>query len=112
MPIKVIVADDHPLMVEGLRRLLEKRSPDIEVAGEAADGQKFLELAQKTPADIYLLDIVMPVLNGLDAAGRLLALDKNAKVIFLSMYDDGPTVEKAMKLGAKGPISALPWPGP
>ena len=102
MPIKVIIADDHSLVMEGLKPLLEKKSRDISITGEAINGKKFLELARKKPADVYLLDIAMPVLNGIDAAVRLLRSDKAAKIIFLSMYDDKPTVEKAMKAGAKG----------
>lgn len=101
MPIKVIIADDHSLVVECLKPLLEKNG-DITVTGTAADGKKFLELARRKPADVYLLDIGMPGLNGIDAAARLLRSDKTAKIIFLSMYDDRPTVEKAMKTGAKG----------
>ena len=102
MPIKVIIADDHHLVLEGLRLLLEKHARDIVITGEAADGRKFLELARRKPADVYLLDIAMPGLNGIDAAARLLRADRTAKIIFLSMYDDKPTVEKAMKTGAKG----------
>lgn len=102
MPIKVIIADDHSLVLEGLKPLLEKKSRDIIITGEATDGKKFLELARKKPADVYLLDIAMPGLNGIDTAVRLLHYDKTAKVIFLSMYDDRPTVENAMKAGAKG----------
>jgi len=101
MPIKVIIADDHSLVVECLKPLLE-RSGDIAITGTAADGKKFLELARKKPADVYLLDIGMPGLNGIDAAARLLRSDKTARIIFLSMYDDKPTVRKAMKTGAKG----------
>lgn len=102
MPIKVIIADDHKLVMEGLKPLLEKKAGDIVITGTAVDGKKFLELARKTPADIYLLDIAMPCLNGIEAAVRLLRADKAAKIIFLSMYDDRSTVEKAMKTGAKG----------
>lgn len=101
MPIKVFIADDHSLVVECLKPLLEKNR-DITVTGTAADGKEFLELARRKPADVYLLDIGMPGLNGIDAAARLLRSDKTAKIIFLSMYDDRPTVEKAMKTGAKG----------
>ncbi|HNW45042.1 MAG TPA: response regulator transcription factor [Elusimicrobiales bacterium] len=104
MTIKVIIADDHSLVIEGLKPLLEKKSRDIVITGQATDGKKFLELARKKPADVYLLDIAMPSLNGIDAAARLIRSDKTAKIIFLSMYDDRSTVEKAMKTGAKGYI--------
>jgi len=102
MPIRVIIADDHAIVLEGLRALLEKKSGDIIISGEASDGKKLLELAQKTPADVYVLDIAMPLLNGMETAARLLRLDKNAKIIFLSMYGDKPTVEKALGAGARG----------
>ena len=102
MPIKVIIADDHSLVMEGLKLLLEKNAKDIVITGEASGGKKLLELARKKPADVYLLDIAMPGLNGIDTAARLLRLDKSSKIIFLSMYDDKPTVAKAMKAGAKG----------
>lgn len=104
MPIKVMIADDHALVMQGLKLLLEKNSRNIVITGEAADGKKLLELARKKPADVYLLDIAMPGLNGIDTAARLLRADKTAGVIFLSMYDDRPTVEKAMKTGARGYI--------
>jgi len=102
MPIKVIIADDHALVMEGLKPLLEKKAGDIVITGTAADGKKLLELARKKPADIYLVDIAMPGLNGIEAATRLLRADKAAKIIFLSMYDDRATVEKAMGAGGKG----------
>ncbi|MBI4350609.1 MAG: response regulator transcription factor [Elusimicrobia bacterium] len=102
MPIKVILADDHALVREGLKLLLAKSAGDIVVTGEASDGRTFLELARKKPADVYLLDIAMPGLNGVEAAARLLRSDKTAKIVFLSMYDDKPTLEKAIKAGARG----------
>ncbi|MDD5208737.1 MAG: response regulator transcription factor [Elusimicrobiales bacterium] len=102
MPIKVIIADDHSLVMEGLKLLLEKNARDIIITGEVPSGKKLLELARKKPADVYLLDIAMPGLNGIDTAARLLRSEKDAKIIFLSMYDDKPTVTKAMKTGAKG----------
>ena len=102
MPIKVMIADDHSLVMEGLKLLLEKNARDIVITGEASSGKKLLELARKKPADVYLLDIAMPGLNGIDTAARLLRADKGANIIFLSMYDDKPTVSKAMKTGAKG----------
>ncbi len=102
MPIKVMIADDHAIVREGIRALLAKWSREITIAGEAADGKSLLELARKTPADVYVLDIAMPGLNGIETAARLLLLDKKAKIIFLSMYNDKPTVQKALGAGAQG----------
>ena len=102
MPIKVMIADDHSVVREGVRALLARWSREITVSGEASDGKGLLELARKTPADVYVLDIAMPGLNGIETAARLLRLDKNAKIIYLSMYNDRPTVQKALEAGARG----------
>ena len=102
MPIKVMIADDHAIVREGIRALLAKRLEEIVITGEASDGKALLELARKNPADVYVLDIAMPGLNGLETAARLLRLDRNARVIFLSMYNDRPTVQRALETGARG----------
>ncbi len=102
MPIKIILADDHSIVREGLKAVLVKTAPDIIVVGEAFNGNQALELAKKTPADIYVLDITMPFLNGLEVMVRLLRKNKKAKIIILSMHDDRPTIEKALRAGARG----------
>jgi two-component system NarL family response regulator len=102
MPIKVMIADDHVIVREGIRALLSKWTRELAIIGEASDGKGLLELARKKPADVYVLDIAMPGLNGIETAARLLRLDKNAKIIYLSMYNDKPTVQKALEAGAHG----------
>lgn len=102
MSIEIIIADDHSIVVDGLRAVLEKKSPDIIVAATACNGKEVLQLAETRPADVYLLDIAMPVLNGLETAVRLLDRNRNARIIILSIHDDRATVEKAVKAGAKG----------
>jgi len=87
---------------EGIKAVLKATAADILVVGEAANGIKVLEMARRTPADIYVLDITMPSLNGLETMARLLRKDKKAKVIMLSMHDDRPTIEKALRAGARG----------
>ena len=101
-PIRVIIADDHAIVREGLKAVLHKTADDILVVGEACDGNQALKIARQTPADIYVLDITMPSLNGLETTARLLRKDKKAKVIILSMHDDRPTIEKALRAGARG----------
>jgi len=100
--IKVILADDHRVVLEGIKAVLEQTAKDIRVVGTALDGNQVLELARRAPADVYVLDVAMPALNGLETAERLLREDPRAKIIMLSMYDDRPTVEKALRLGVKG----------
>lgn len=100
--IRVLLADDHSVVREGISAVLKKRAPDILVVGEAANGTAALELARRTQADVYVLDISMPSLNGLDVMARLLHKDLKAKVVILSMHDDRPTIEKALRAGARG----------
>lgn len=100
--IRVHIADDHAVVIEGLKAVLKRTAPDITVSGEARDGRKALALARQSPADVYVFDISMPVLNGLEAMERLLVADGAAKVIMLSMHDDRPTIEKALRAGARG----------
>ena len=100
--IKIILADDHILVRQGVRMMLETAAQEFKVIGEAANGQELLELAKKNPADVYIVDISMPLLNGVDAVSRLMRQDPKANVLILSMYDDRVSVEKAIKAGAKG----------
>ncbi len=102
MPINVIIADDHAIVREGIRALLEKIGRDIVIRGEASDGKEALELAKKKPADVYVLDAAMPRLNGLEAASRLLLEDRKAKVILLTMHNDPGMVRRAMEAGVRG----------
>lgn len=102
MTTKIILADDHTFVRHGVRAILEAADDKFKVVGEAANGKELLELAQKTPADIYIVDISMPVLNGIEATAKLVKQDPQAKVLILSMHDDRSSVEKALKAGAKG----------
>ena len=99
---KIILADDHVMVRQGVRMMLETDSKEFKVIGEVSNGEELLELAKKTPADVYIVDISMPVLNGTEAVHKLLKIDRKAKVLILSMYDDRVSVEKALKAGAKG----------
>ncbi|MBO5911377.1 MAG: response regulator transcription factor [Elusimicrobiaceae bacterium] len=100
--INIILADDHALVRQGVRMMLETDKEEFRVIGEVSNGEELLEMAKKTPADVYIVDISMPVLNGTEAVHKLLKIDRKAKVLILSMYDDRVSVEKALKAGAKG----------
>jgi len=102
MSIRVIIADDHALVREGIKAVLKKAILGINVIAEASNGKEVLNIAKKTPADVYLLDISMPLLNGLEVTDRLIRLDPANKIIILSMYDDRVTVQRALQSGAKG----------
>jgi two-component system, NarL family, response regulator NreC len=104
MKIKVILADDHSIVRDGIKAVVDKKGDNIQIIGEAANGNEVLSIAAVKPADVYVLDISMPELNGLETASRLLAQNPQAKVIMLSMHDDRTFVERALRCGAKGYI--------
>ena len=100
MRCRILLADDHQLFRQGLRSLLEKAGH--EVVGEAADGRAALALAQSLQPDIAVLDLSMPLLNGLDAAAEMKRLVPRTKVILLTMYTDKEYVLRALHAGARG----------
>jgi len=99
--IKIILVDDHPIIRQGLRGLLEME-PDLKVIAEANDGQSALHVIEENKADLVILDISMPGLNGLDVAHRITKDFPKTKVIVLSMHSDESYVLKALRDGAKG----------
>jgi len=101
MSIEIILADDHNIMREALRVLLEKE-PDMEVIGEAADGESTLRLAQEKRPDVVIMDISMPGLNGIEATRKITAKVSGVKVIALSAYSDRRFISHMFKAGASG----------
>lgn len=99
--IKVLIADDHVMVREGLCQLLGTQ-PDIKVVGEASDGMEALEKAKTLRPDVLLLDIAMPVLSGLEAASLICQTVPETRVIILSMYEKEAYVHRALSAGALG----------
>lgn len=100
-PVKIIIADDHTLFINGLRLLL-KEEPRIEVIDVANDGKELLDVLTTTTPDLILLDINMPVLNGLDAAKYIKRSYPAIKLIILSTYNEDHLVDKAKQVGVNG----------
>jgi DNA-binding NarL/FixJ family response regulator len=96
---RVLLADDHTLVLDGLRKILD---PECEVVGAVEDGRSLLAAAARLKPDIILLDISMPLLNGVEAARRLRAAAPGAKVIFVTMHADATYVAGAFRAGASG----------
>jgi DNA-binding NarL/FixJ family response regulator len=99
--IRVLLADDHKLFRAGIRSLLQTLD-DIEVVAEAGDGREALRLAAAHRPDVVLMDIMMPNLNGLDAAARIAHAYPHTRVIMLSMSADEDSVLKTLRAGAVG----------
>jgi DNA-binding NarL/FixJ family response regulator len=101
MAIKVMLVDDHKILREGLRSLL-MTTADIEVIAEASDGREAVTKATQLRPDVIVMDLVMPVMNGIDAAQRILAVLPTTNVLILSSSQDRANVTAALKAGAKG----------
>jgi DNA-binding NarL/FixJ family response regulator len=111
MGIKVIVADDHPLIRSGIRWAIHDARHGMKMAGEADKGQEVLALARKYPGAVYLVDIGMPDMDGLKTARRLLMRDPTAKIIFLGLHDNGDVIPKAFRIGVRGYLAQDSAPG-
>jgi len=102
-PIKILLADDHTIVRQGLKLILSAH-PDLEVAGEAANGREAVEMAQKLKPDIVLMDVAMPELNGIEATRRMVEANSRLKVLVLSMHKEAVYVREILKAGARGYI--------
>lgn len=99
--IKILLADDHKIVLDGLSALLEKE-PDMEVVGQALDGEQVLQRLNQIDVDVLVMDIEMPRLNGIEAMQKIRVEFPEVKVLILTMYDDGNFVMSLMKNGAYG----------
>jgi DNA-binding NarL/FixJ family response regulator len=100
-PIRVLICDDHPMFRQGVRGLLDAAT-DLDVVAEAATGDAALELAASAAPDVVLMDIQIPVINGIEVTRRIVAADPDAAVLVLTMFDDDSSVFAAMRAGARG----------
>lgn len=100
-PIRVVLVEDHPLLREGLAALL-REDPDIAIVGMAANGQEALDTIPVLNPDLVLMDINMPVMDGLEATRRLLQAMPDIRVLILSANDTPTSIAPAMQAGAKG----------
>jgi DNA-binding NarL/FixJ family response regulator len=101
MSTRILIADDHRIMREGLRALLGAQG-DITVVGEAEDGRRAVELATRLRPDIVIMDITMPGLNGIEATRQIIAATPGTKVIALSIHSDRRFVQQMFEAGANG----------
>src|ERR1051325_3667967 len=99
--ISILLAEDHTVVREGFRKLLDAED-DIEVIGEAQTGRHAVVMAKTLCPDVVVMDIAMPLLNGLEATRQLLKANPATKILMLSAHSDDAYVEHATELGARG----------
>jgi DNA-binding NarL/FixJ family response regulator len=105
-PLRVLIADDHRLILEAIRLVLDE-AEDIEIVGEATTGSQVLPLVARTSPDLVLLDIRMPEMDGLTCLDRIQKLNSGTMVVMLSSYDDPETIASALARGAKSFIGKM-----
>ncbi|MBV8809450.1 MAG: response regulator transcription factor [Acidobacteriaceae bacterium] len=101
VPIRIVLADDHTILRNGLRLLLERHS-DFTVVGEASNGREAVDLVLQHPPDVVIIDIAMPILNGIEASRRINASQPKTAVIILSVHSDESYILRALRAGARG----------
>lgn len=99
--IRIVIAEDHALVRQGTRRILEEQ-PDFEVVGEAQDGEAALHLIKRLDPDVAILDIRMPTLSGIDVVREINAVSPDSKILILSAYDDDEYILALMEAGVSG----------
>jgi len=98
--VRIILADDHNILRDGMRLLLE-RQPGFEVVGEARDGREIVDLAREQRPDVIVMDIAMPNMNGIEATRRIVETRPETGIVILSMHYDESYVLRSLKAGAK-----------
>jgi DNA-binding NarL/FixJ family response regulator len=102
MPIRVILADDETMVRQGFKLLLEREREHIRILGEAADGRQAVRLARELQPDVAVLDLAMPVMNGLEAAREILRQAPVTKTILLTVHAEDRHVMEALRAGVQG----------
>ncbi|MGW2653972.1 response regulator [Streptomyces sp. NPDC001478] len=100
-PLRIVLADDHTVMRSGLVALLSSE-PTVEIVGEAGDGAEAVRLVERLRPDVILLDLRMPVLDGVGATERIVAGDAPTRVLILTTYDTDADIERGVEAGATG----------
>lgn len=101
--IRIIIADDHLMFIDGLKSLL-RTMKNIQVTGEAVNGRQLIDLLEKTPADLILMDVNMPVMDGADATRLIRIKYPDIKILMLTMFNTRDHIEKLLRAGAHGYI--------
>ncbi|MGA2596513.1 MAG: response regulator transcription factor [Bryobacteraceae bacterium] len=99
--IRILLADDHTILRSGLRAVLERQA-DLQVVGEASDGRQAIQETEKDRPDVVVMDVAMPILNGIEAARQITSRYPQVAIVILSMHSDEGYLLRALKAGARG----------
>ena len=99
--IKIVIVDDHDLLREGISARLSDVGY-IEITAEGGNGREAIDLCKRLEPDVLLMDISMPIMNGLEAAKQIMELGLKTRILFLSIYDDNEYIQEALRIGASG----------
>jgi two-component system nitrate/nitrite response regulator NarL len=102
VPIKLLIADNHSVVREGIKCIMEGYHQEFEIAAEARNGEEVLEKAQQVPADVYILKIGLPLIDGIETTERLIEMNPASRVILFSMEHSKSTVQRVFAVGARG----------
>jgi two-component system, NarL family, response regulator NreC len=101
MAIQIMLVDDHPIVRQGIKAVISGAA-DMRIIAEAADGKEAVDLAAEKSPEVVIMDITLPVLNGLDASSQILKKNKKTKILILSMHESHVFIEKALDCGIRG----------
>jgi DNA-binding NarL/FixJ family response regulator len=105
MSVTILIVDDHEVVREGVRTIINRARPQWEICGEASNGQEAIDTTMRLRPDIILLDITMPVLNGFDAATRISGLGLTSQILIFTMHESGELAHDARRVGARGYVT-------
>ena len=103
MPIDVMLVDDHTVVRQGIKFIISQES-DINIVAEASNGKEAVDMARQWTPDVIVMDITLPILNGLEASSQILKNSKKIKILILSMHENRVFIEKALSYGVQGYI--------
>jgi DNA-binding NarL/FixJ family response regulator len=104
MSDRILLVDDHEVILEGIRTLVQRSGRQWEICGLAHNGQEGIEMARSLKPDVVVLDVSMPVMNGIDAARAMISENRQAKILFFTMHDSTRVEEEAREAGARGVV--------
>jgi DNA-binding NarL/FixJ family response regulator len=105
MSVRILIVDDHEVVREGVRIIINRARPQWEICGEAADGFEAIDMTKRLSPDIILLDITMPRLSGLEAASRISGLGLSSQILIFTMHESGQLAPDARRVGARGYVT-------